>query len=62
MVITLFGGFGYMILLFVGFMLLPGWSLGFCRYMGCFICVNIVMFVYCYLWLRNKGVARFLAL
>ena len=24
-VITLFGGFGYMVLLFVGFMLLPGW-------------------------------------
>ena len=26
--ITLFGGFGYIVLLFVGFMLLSGWMLG----------------------------------
>lgn len=34
--ITLFGGFVYMALLFAGFMLLPGWILGFCGYVSCF--------------------------
>ena len=34
--ITLFCGFGYIVLLFVGFMLLPGWMLGFERYINCF--------------------------
>ena len=58
-VITLFGGFGYMVLLFVGFMLLPGWMLGFCEYMSCFVIVNVFLSVWFYLWLRKKGVERF---
>ena len=58
-VITLFGGFGYMVLLFVGFMLLPGWMLGFCGYMSCFLIVNVFLSVWFYLWLREKGVGRF---
>lgn len=37
-VLTVFGGFGYMVLLFVGFMLLPGWMLGFCGYVGMWVC------------------------
>lgn len=57
--ITLFGGFGYMVLLFVGFMLLPGWILGFCRYMSCFVGVNLFLCGCAYIWLRKKGVARF---
>ena len=60
--ITLFGGFGYMVLLFVGFMLLPGWRLGFCRYMICFVAVNLFLSILSCLWLRKKGVARFSAL
>ena len=60
--ITLFGGFGYMVLLFVGFMLLPGWMLGFCGYMGCFVGTNLFLSVRVYLWLRKKGVVRFSAL
>ena len=60
--ITLFGGFGYIVLLFVGFMLLPGWILGFCRYMSCFVAANLFLSVLAYLWLRKKGVARFSAL
>ena len=60
--ITLFGGFGYIVLLFVGFMLLPGWMLGFCRYMSCFVAANLFLSVLAYLWLRKKGVARFSAL
>ena len=60
--ITLFGGFGYIVLLFVGFMLLPGWTLGFCRYMSCFLLANLFLSVWVSLWLRNKGVALFSAL
>lgn len=57
--ITLFGGFGYMVLLFAGFMLLPGWMLGFCGYMSCFVGVNLFLSVWVCLWLREKGVVRF---
>ena len=57
--ITLFGGFGYIVLLFVGFMLLPGWILGFCGYMTCFVGVNLFLSVLTCLWLREKGAARF---
>ena len=61
-IITLFGGFGYMILLFAGFMLLPGWILGFCGYISCFVGVNLFLSVLTCLWLREKGAARFLTL
>ena len=61
-IITLLCGFVYMILLFVGFMLLPGWRLGFCRYISCFVGGNLFLSIYFYLWLRKKGVARFSAL
>ena len=60
--LTLFCGFGYMVLLFVGFMLLPGWILGFLRYMSCFVGANLLLSVLIYLWLRKKGVASFSAL
>ena len=60
--IILFGGVGYIVLLFVGFMLLPGWMLGFCGYMSCFVAANLFLSVLAYLWLRKKGVARFSAL
>lgn len=60
--ITLFGGFGYMVLLFVGFMLLPGWMLGFLGYMSCFVGANLLLSVPIYLWLRKQGAARFSAL
>ena len=58
-IITLFGGFVYMALLFAGFMLLPGWILGFCGYVSCFVGVNLFISVLEYLWLRKKGVAIF---
>ena len=61
-IITLLCGFVYTILLFVGFMLLSGWRLGFCRYMVCFVAANLFLSVLSYLWLRKKGVARFSAL
>ena len=57
--ITLFGGFVYMALLFGGFMFLPGWILGFCGYISCFVGANLFLSMWAYLWLRKKGVARF---
>ena len=60
--ITLFGGFIYMALLFAGFMLLPGWMLGFCGYISCFVVANLLLSVLAYLWLREKGVTLFAAL
>lgn len=61
-VITLFGGMGYTVLLFAGFLLLPGWMLGFAGYMACFIGVNVILCICNYLWLRKTGTARFAAL
>ena len=60
--ITLFGGFIYMALLFAGFMLLPGWMFGFCGYISCFVVANLFLSVLAYLWLREKGVTLFAAL
>lgn len=48
---------GLMGLLFAGFMLLPGWILGFCGYMSCFVGVNLFISALVYMWLRKKGVA-----
>ena len=60
--LTLFGGMGYTVLLFAGFLLLPGWMLGFSGYMACFIGVNVILCGCEYLWLRKTGTARFAAL
>ena len=60
--ITLFGGFIYMALLFAGFMLLPGWMFGFCGYISCFVVANLFLSVLAYLWLREKGVTLFSSL
>ena len=57
--IALFGGIGYTVLLFAGFLLLPGWMLGFAGYMACFIGVNVILSVCNYLWLRKTGTTRF---
>ena len=60
--ITLFCGFGYIVLLFVGFMLLPGRILDFLRYMSCFTGANLLLSVPIYLWLQKRDVVRFSAL
>ena len=57
--ITLFGGFVYMALLFAGFMFLPGWILGFCGYMSCFVGVNLFISVLAYLCGYGKKVLPF---
>ena len=56
--LTLFGGFGYIVLLFVGFMLLPGWILGFCRYMSCFVAANLFLSVLAYHFIRSAAEAK----
>ena len=60
--IALFGGMGYTLVLFAGFMLLPGWTLGFCGYAGWFTAANLTFSAGIYLWLKKKGCARFAAL
>lgn len=57
--ITMFGGFGYTALLFIGYMVLPGYTLGYVRYIGIFIVVNVVAGLTLYFWLRTKGCERF---
>lgn len=58
-VITMFGGFGYTVLLFIGYMMLPGYTLGYVRYIGIFIVVNVVAGLTLYFWLKTKGCDRF---
>ena len=57
--IALFGSFGYTMLLFVGYVALPGWKLGFFGYMGCLAGLNLILCALLYLWLKKKGSARF---
>ena len=60
--LTLFGGMGYTILLFAGFLLLPGWRLGFAGYVACFAAANLLLCAVLHRWLRKKGAALFAAL
>lgn len=57
--ITLFGGFGYTALLFIGYMVLPGYTLGYMLYIGIFIAANLVAGLTLYIWLKTKGCDRF---
>ena len=60
--LTLFGGMGYTILLFAGFLLLPSWRLGFAGYAACFAAANLLLCAVLHRWLRKKGAALFAAL
>ena len=60
--LTLFGGMGYTILLFAGFLLLPGWRLGFAGYAACFAAANLLLCAVLHRWLRKKGAALFAVL
>lgn len=57
--ITMFGGFGYTALLFIGYMVFPGYTLGYMLYIGIFIVVNVVVGLTLYIWLKTKGCDRF---
>lgn len=58
-VITMFGGFGYTVLLFIGYMMFPGYTLGYVRYIGIFIVINVVVGLILYFWLKTKGCDNF---
>lgn len=53
--IAMFGGWAYTVLFCMGFLLLPGWRLGFAGYMGAFIGLNLVLCTILYLWLKKRG-------
>lgn len=57
--ITMFGGFGYTAFLFIGYMMFPGYTLGYMLYIGIFIVVNVVAGMTLYFWLKTKGCDRF---
>lgn len=60
--IAMFGGWAYTVLFSVGFLLFPGWKLGFAGYMGAFIGLNLVLCGVLYLWLKKRGCGVFAAL
>lgn len=53
--ITMFGGIGYTILLFIGYIVLQGWMLGYVAYISIFILGNVVISMILYRWLKTKG-------
>ena len=57
--IAMFGGFGYTILLCVGFMVLDGWKLGFTGYISLFSAVTVVLCGLIWLWIKKSGANRF---
>lgn len=53
--IALFSGFGYTVLLCGGYMLLNGWKLGFVGYMSLFGAVTLALCAALYFWLKKRG-------
>ena len=53
--IALFSGFGYTVLLCSGYMLLNGWKLGFVGYMCLFGAVTLALCALLYFWLKKRG-------
>lgn len=60
--IAIFSGFGYTLLLVLGYMLLSGWKLGFVGYMSLFAGVTLAVCAGLWYWLRHQGSKRFAAL
>ena len=60
--IALFSGFGYTVLLCVGYMLLNGWKLGFVGYMSLFGAVTLGLCGLLYFWLKKRGSKLFAGL
>lgn len=58
-IITMFGGLGYTAILFIGYMVFPGYTLGYMLYIGIFIVVNVVAGLTLYIWLKTRGCDRF---
>lgn len=60
--IALFSGFGYTVLLCAGYMLLNGWKLGFVGYMSIFGAATLALCAMLYFWLKKRGCNLFAAL
>ena len=60
--IAMFGGWTYTVFFCMGFLLLPGWRLGFAGYMSAFIGLDLVLCGVLYLWLKKRGCEVFAAL
>ena len=60
--IALFAGMLYTVLLCVGFFALSGWKLGFAGYTAVFAAATLAVSAGLYLWLRKRGPAVFAAL
>ena len=61
-VLAMVSGFGYTILLCVGFMVLDGWKLGITGYLALFGGVTLALSALLWLWLRKRGCSRFASL
>lgn len=57
--IALFSGFGYTVLLCACYMLLNGWKLGFVGYMSVFGAVTLTLCALLYFWLKKRGCKLF---
>lgn len=57
--IVLLGGLAYTILFCIGFLLLPGWKLGFDGYMGIFGVMTLALCAALTLWLKKRGSVLF---
>ncbi|MDD6049969.1 MAG: hypothetical protein PUC00_01655 [Clostridiales bacterium] len=60
--IAIFSGFGYTLLLVLGYMLLNGWKLGYVGYMSLFAAVTLLLCAGLWYWLRHQGCKRFATL
>lgn len=60
--IALFSGFAYTILLCAGYLLMNGWKLGFVGYMALFAGATLALCAWLWFWLRNKGCNRLASL
>lgn len=60
--VTMLGGFGYALVMFAGYVMLPGWALGYVPYMSIFIVINAALGIMLYTWLKTKGSLKFAAL
>lgn len=54
--ISLFAGLGYTVVMFMGYMALQGWTIGYTVYMMIFIVVNVVASAVFYLTLRKEQI------
>ena len=60
--LSMLGNLAYTALICAGYLLLPGWRLGFAGYMGGVTALTLALSAWLLLWLRSRGAQRFAAL